>query len=174
MNSRIAQRREKILAYNNSHCTDALEFKVLYGSKTGQIVTIPEAHTMLPNTELKFNRDGSPNRKQLVRIILRMAENYGSYNPTTRILETGCGRNRSSLDIWRHAKSVYPDIDVFLIMEAIYALADDEQERIFGQYCGMVHRAVFNLGGPRLNHRWRCDEYKIMFTTWKKLHEETK
>lgn len=164
-NKMIAKRREKILAYNSKQCCDPLEFRSQYGIGRNESVPIPE-------DELKFNRDGSPNRKQLVRIILRMAERYGSYNPTTKVLETGCGRNRSSLDIWRHAKSLYPDMDVFLIMEAIHALAENYREEIYGQYCSYVKRSVFNLNGPREDRFWTCKEYKISFNTWRKLHED--
>jgi hypothetical protein len=160
----IAKRREKILAYNSRQCTDPLFFREYYDSDK-KIIPIPES-------ELKFNRDGSPNRKQLVRIVLYMALRYSSYNPITDKYETGTGRNRSSLDIWRHIKSIYPDMDVFLIMEAIHALAIDHAEEIYGQYCSMVRRSVFNLTGPRDYMSWRCGEYKISFNTWRKLHED--
>jgi len=163
-NKMIAKRREKILAYNSKQCCDPLEFKGQYG--------IGNKSVPIPEDELKFNHDGSPNRKQLVRIIIRMAVRYGSYNPTTKVLETGCGRNRSSLDIWRHAKSLYPDMDVFLIMEAIHALYIDPREKIYGQYCSFVKRSVFDLSGPREFLSWGCGEYKISFNTWRKLHEE--
>ena len=163
-NKMIAKRREKILQYNSKQCCDPLEFKDQYDIR-GDSIPITE-------DQLKFNRDGSPNRKQLVRIILEMAREYGSYNPTTKSLETGCGRNRSSLDIWRHVKSLYPDMDVFLIMEAIHALSMDDREEIYGQYCNYVKRSVFSLDGPREYIYWKCNEYKISFNTWRKLHEE--
>ena len=163
-NKMIAKRREKILDYNSRQCTDPLLFREYYGPNR-KIIPIPES-------QLKFNMDGSPNRKQLVRVVLNMACNYASYNPNMNYIETGPGRNRSSLDIWRHIKSIYPDMDVFLIMEAIHALATDHTEEIYGQYCSFVHRAVFNLSGHRDYMSWRCGEYKISFNVWRKLHDD--
>lgn len=163
-NKMIAKRREKILDYNSRQCTDPLLFREFYGYEN-KIIPIPES-------QLKFNRDGSPNKKQLVRVVLNMACNYSSYNPTTDKYETSPGRNRSSLDIWRHIKSIYPDMDVFLIMEAIHALYIVPSENIYGQYCGVVHRSVFNLSDSRYYVSWRCGEYKISFNTWRKLHDD--
>jgi len=163
--SRISERRQKILDYNSVHDYGYLVFRRDGYTRPDERTVIP-----IPAGQLKFNMDGSPNRKQLVRVIMDMSRIYGSFNPTTNRMETSSGRNRSSLDIWRHAKSIYPDIDVFLIMEAIYALC--YREGLFGQYCSTVHRAVFNLRGYENSENFVCREYRINFSTWRQLHEE--
>jgi hypothetical protein len=168
--SQIQKRREKILAYNSKHDCSPLIFKTWNGSRE---VTIP-------SDQLKFNKDGSPNVKQLVLTILEMSERNSSFNRDTNKFETSEGRNRSSLDIWRHAKNIYPDIDVFRIMEVLHKLCKSGVVR--GQHCSTVHRAVFyrneNRGYDIFSRddedlMWRCGDYKISFNTWSNLHETT-
>lgn len=165
MNKTLENRRTKILAYNNKHRTDPL----LFMNFAKKIVPIPE-------TDLKFNKDGSPNRRRLVMTIINMSEKYASVTETG-LYETAPERNRSALDIWRHAKAIYPDIDVFGIMEAIYKLCLSGE--LYGQYCGTVHRAVFyssatHYRDTRRRHpdelRWTCGDYRITFSTWENLH----
>ncbi len=159
-NKLIEQRREKILAYNGKHDCSPLVF-MGYGGKIHKI----------PAEDLKFNLDGSPNKRRLILSILDQSNKWSSFNSTTVKVETTPGRNRSSLDIWRHAKDLYPDIDVFLIMEAIHKLVLSGD--VYGQYCCQVHRAVFDIYHHNISdHFWLCREYKISFNSWKQLHTE--
>jgi len=150
--SRIVDRRDKILQYISKYNCDPLLFKDPY---------TPDSDTVnLLNTEVDA----------LVFEIISMSHRYGSYNTTMNYVETFPGKMRSSLDIWRHAKSAIPDIDIFTVMESIYRLKD----RIYGHYCTTVKRAVFRLptswsiGVPN----FKCREYNIMFSTWRNLHEK--
>lgn len=165
MNKMLENRRNKILAYNAKHDAGPL----LFMNYKSQIVRIPDS-------ELKFNKDGSPNRRRLVMSIISMSEKYSSVTEAG-VYETSAERNRSALDIWRHAKAIYPDIDVFSIMEAIYKLCLNGE--LYGQFCRTVRRAVFYSSGSRGRHigsrdrdelRWLCGEYRITFSTWENLH----
>ena len=150
--SRMAERRAKILRYIDEHNQDTLYFVNVYS----------------PSKDITYLLD-TDSIDLLVSEILSRSKNYGSYNPNMNYIETYPGRMRSSLDIWRHAKSIKPDIDIFTIMESIYGFRYD----IYGHYCGNVKRAVFreptfySKGVPN----FKCREYNIMFSTWRKLHE---
>lgn len=166
MNKLLETRRNKILAYNSKHDCSPLLFR----DYRGLIKTIPKE-------ELRFNNDGSPNRKRLVLSILSMSEHFDSVREDGT-WETSPGRNRSSLDIWRHAKALYPDIDVFSIMETIHRLT--KSGALFTQYCTTVHRSVTYLSDSRGRDiftrddedlMWRCGDYNISFNTWRNLHE---
>ena len=156
--NRIQQRREKILEYNSRFDDCPLIF-VDYGRK----------QVFIPKENLKFNKDGGPNIYRLVISILEMCNKYYSAS-INGVLETSPGRNRSSFDIWRHAKMLYPDIDVFRIMEVLHRLC--KERAVYGQYCFQVKRAVFYISDrAEFRPNWLCREYKIVFNTWKKLHE---
>lgn len=158
MNSRIDTRRQKIIAYNSKYDCSPLHF-VDYHRKTVEI----------DNDDLRFNADGSPNIKRLVLTILSMSERLFSFSESG-IAETSPGRNRSSLDIWRHAKLLYPDIDVFRIMEVLYKLSENGD--LFVQYCHQVKRTVFYRSNNREMYNFLSGEYHIQFSTWKKLHDD--
>ncbi len=151
--SRMDDRRKKIQNYVDTNRNDNLYFK---RTVTGEIVQLSATNT-----------------DDLIMEILQKAEDYWSWSESG--FETTPGRLRSSLDIWRHAKTALPDIDIFRVMEAIYRLKD----KVYGHYCYMVHRSVFRLPdtGSWSVHRqpigfrnFICREYKIKFSTWKKLH----
>ena len=146
--SRIGERRKKILDYVSGHPSSTLEFRTDYNSP---VVVLD----MVENVD------------DLVMQIITTARSCASFTQSG-IRETSSGRSRSSLDIWRHAKSVLPDIDIFTIMESIYRL----RNKLNMNYCGFVHRSVFK---PRY-YDWDYGnfltrEYRIMFSTWRKLHE---
>jgi hypothetical protein len=112
--------------------------------------------------------------------ILNMAQSYCSYNSVTGELETTPGRLRSCIDIWRHLKTVKPDIDIFTIMETIYAI----RHRLYGHYCSTVHRTVFKPSGDA-TFAWHgdvvegrilyCEEFgSIKFSEWKKMKRATR
>ena len=156
MGKRLAQRREKILRYISEHNTDNLLFRHPGYRET------PEEYMV------HLDADGS-NIDDLVMEIITKSENYCSYNPNMGYVETIYGRMRSSLDIWRHAKSVLPDIDIFTIMESIYNI----KELLYGHYCITVKRAVFRLPNSWSSgvSNFLCREYGIRLSTWRKLHE---
>lgn len=148
--SRIADRRNKILQYISKYNCDPLLFKDPY----------------TPDSPIIYISD--TNIDSLVKGIITLSTTYGSYNPNMQYIETFPGKMRSSLDIWRHAKSVIPDIDIFTVMESIYNI----KNQIYGHYCITVKRSVFMP--PRYSSGVRnilCREYNIMFSTWRCLHE---
>jgi len=151
--SRIMERRKKIETYIGLYERSPLSF-LRYA--VGEGVAVP------------MESDGS-DLDVLVMEILEKAMVCMSYNGVR--IETMSGRMRSSLDIWRHAKFVSPDVDILSIMESIHRLRD----RIYGHYCTTVKRSVFRLPnnyGIALGRRsFYCREYRIRFSTWGKLHE---
>jgi hypothetical protein len=104
--------------------------------------------------------------------IINMSQSYYSYNPSAKAFETSAGRLRSAIDIWRHAKSVKPDISIFTVMEVIYSI----RGRLYGHYCCTVHRTVFKpsfgYNGDVTDDRTLfCGEFDdILFSEWSKLH----
>lgn len=149
MAKRIDIRREKINLYNCQQLTDPLVFFDIISKKE---IKIPRYKTI----------------PRLVMSILSLSRLYVSANKETLQIETTKGRNRSVIDIWRHAISQYPDVNIFSIMEAIYSLCADE--KVFGQYCVVVRRSVFRNHYLLGTSNFTAREYKIKFHSWKKLH----
>lgn len=146
MDKITARRREKIMDYvNRQPRTDPLSFhgvQVIY--------------------------DGG--LRGLILCILRLANNYGSYNSSGQ-LETSSGRARSSFDIWRHVKRYNPEIDIFTVMEELYSM----RARLSGRYCYVVKRGVFRVFNNWIDSNLEFGtfisrEYMISFRAWEKLH----
>ena len=151
--TRLDERREKILRYVGSQNCFPLILKTgFYGSVGGG-----EIVPLLPMAV-----------EDLVMSILDNAESLGSFNQSINRFETSPGRARSSLDIWRHALSVCPELDIFTIMETIYNLRGSLRVN----YCSFVHRSVFRRGHSEWDPpNFLTREYGIRFSTWKRLHE---
>lgn len=155
----ILVRRDKIAEYNANTDLSPLRF-----IKLGKEVKIAKS-------DLKFNPSGSPNRKYLIKAILTMSQTCSSMNIETGIVETPRGKNRSVIDIWRHAIYMYPDMDIYRIMEAMHTLCKDGE--VFGQFCRRIKRAVFrnfNFSHLTTNMHFMCNEYAISFNSWEVLH----
>jgi len=121
--------------------------------------------------DLKFNPSGTPHRRNLVKVILDYTYEWYSKNTVTGDIETEPGRNRSIIDIWRHAIYLYPGLGILRLMEASFDLC--ERREICGQFCHKVERTVFRSHDlfESANTEFDCEEYGIRFSTWKKLHE---
>lgn len=153
----IKNRQKKILDYMEKTNQSPLVFRGNYG-KNSPVINI----TGYEPTDI----DG------IVMDILNKSQLHPSFNPKTGKFETSAGRLRSALDIWRHAKSILPDIDIFTVMESIYRIRNE----LYGHFCLTVRRTVFR---PNLFYHGRiddpssfmCFEYGIKFSTWKNLHE---
>ena len=112
--------------------------------------------------------------RELIRIILRNKEEYYSRNQMTKKVETGPGKHRSVLDIWRHFK-FYRDTSIFYVMSLIWEI----REELRYQYCGMVERRVFDLEetynlinrntGSYHEDSNLSDEFNLKFIQWKEL-----
>ena len=159
MNKLITIRQFKIDAYNSLHDLSPLLFIQRY--KKGEPFSL-QTH------DIRYNRDGSPNKKDLVRQVLLQSQNYCSFNPETGKIETDIEKNRSVIDIWRHIKAVYPGISIFAVMKVLHSLCIDGE--VFGQYCHRIKRAVFrSFDLKTTDMRFVCQEYKISFNTWRNL-----
>ena len=147
MNKTTEKRREKILNYVKNNRSDALHFS--------------DERASIKKLEYTTLTD-------LIRQILRLSETYCSYT-IDGIRETGYGRRRSSLDIWRHVKFFEPDVDIFTVMETLYGLRNE----LNGNYCWIVKRGVFTLRYSSSIYRsenFLSREYMITFNAWKCLH----
>lgn len=108
--------------------------------------------------------------------ILKMSQSYCSSTVDENEIETTPGRLRSAIDIWRHAKTVIPDISIFTVMEIIYSI----RKELYGHYCCTVHRTVFKPaygyhGYVADEEKLYCTEFNdILFTEWNKLHYSRK
>lgn len=161
--SNVQKRRDKIQHYIDGLIrTEPLEFKRMFSTDTN-IVELT-AHNK------------SNDLDDLVYECFDLASMFASWNPSINNYETSSGRLRSSVDIWRHIRSVRPEVDIFSVMESIYRL----RENLYGHYCITVKRAVFRpvrgiddyRGTAASPSSLICNEYGgIRFSTWKKLHE---
>jgi hypothetical protein len=166
MAQKTSELRKAIEEYNSRKCLTPLFFQDAHKKK----------HE-IPKGELKFNRSGTPNRYRLVLSILDMTAKYYSVDGDGKV-ETPPEANRSAIDIWRHAIALYPDMDIYRIMETIYRLCDKEEEEgalVFGQFCWMIKQSVFrNFRVRTTDMDFSCDEYDMAFGDWKVLHEPKK
>jgi hypothetical protein len=108
--------------------------------------------------------------KELVYNILEMTEHYSSRAKNGQV-ETYPNRARSSIDIWRHALDVCPDITIFDVMKALYELAHDD-EKLSTWICCTIDRRVFltlSQDDSGLMEAWDEDEYGLRLTDWNKL-----
>jgi hypothetical protein len=108
---------------------------------------------------------------ELVLSVLKLSDTCYS-TPTIFVYwETSPNRHRSSLDIWRHIKSVRPETTIFEVMEALYELRD----QLTGNFCGTVMRTVFDIRvgpyrGRILQARtFHTREYELNFINWKNI-----
>ena len=161
MNSAVKARREKIRLYNSDKKLSPLIFTDI----SGKAVKIKKL-------DLKPQENDPTKDVQLVRVILNMSKSHRSIDKFTGLFETGPGKNRSIIDIYRHALDVNPDVDIYSLMEAVHYLYSTGY--IFGQFCGLIRRSVFrshNHPGPNwINLKFNCKDYKIRFSSWKNLH----
>ena len=148
----IKHRQEKILSYLEGQNCDPLQFQTF---SMGEFVPLTAGSTLM----------------ETVSKVIKLAKNYRSWNPKSKRVETRSGALRSAVDIWRHIKSIQPDVSIFSVMEAVYSLIDSKS--IAGHYCYTTRRAVF---WECLTDHWliqenfKCREFGIMLSTWKKLH----
>jgi hypothetical protein len=146
MKKSMVEKRVKIKNYLKKQRTDTLHF----GNEEHQIIKI------------KYNK----NLKHLIHMILELSDVYDSYN-TDGDYETDRGRMRSSIDIWRHIKQVFPKINIFTVMETLYAMRND----LYYGYCSTVERTVFESGCTHLDYDdFFTREYSIRFSDWACLH----
>jgi hypothetical protein len=111
-----------------------------------------------------------------VKQVLELAYNNASVNSKTKRMETSAGRLRSSFDIWRHVKSVKPDVSILEVMETLFTM----KKILYFHYCGTVRRGVFRLlrreelANERMvklaeTRKMSAREYQNRFSEWKKL-----
>lgn len=100
--------------------------------------------------------------RDVVYKILQLSRKYGSYNPHTKKVETDKGRNRSSLDIWRHVIYYRKRTSIYSVMKALYQLRNDLE----WLYCHDVERMVFCVDESELDTN---DEYGLQFKDWKNI-----
>lgn len=85
--------------------------------------------------------------------------------------ETGKGRYRSVLDIWRHLK-YYRDVSIFEVMNALYNMSTS----IRGWRCSTIRRRVFwieEYGNAKgFNHYEEIDELGLTLYEWENIHLE--
>lgn len=90
----------------------------------------------------------NPNKFTVKEMVLRamaLCCDYDSYNSDTKEYETCEGKHRSAIDLWRHIKYYYPEIEIFDVIMAIKEICNvDFKAR--GQFCNDVKRRVFWLG----------------------------
>ena len=166
MSKLIDKRLQKIATYNSQQ-----KLSPLYFSKRAS----PHVAIDIPERLIRLNPGGAVNKSLLVMGILTMSAEFCSTRAENHLIETFPGKNRSVIDIWRHAIYVFPEIDITELMEEIHYLCDSGQ--VFGQYCSVVRRAVFrNFNLSYTDMHFMSREYKISFNSWKNLHnrEETK
>jgi len=110
---------------------------------------------------------GTNNLEGLINNLLNYAKIYGSCRESKEygfILETTKYRYRSSGDIWRHCKSVIPELTIYEVMDKLKEMALNK--RVSCSYCSTVRKKVFYTGyngDYTLNFK---DEYGLYLREW--------
>jgi hypothetical protein len=107
---------------------------------------------------------------KLVITILYLAREHSSADPEGRI-ETGPGRARSVIDVWRHCRAFDESIDIFSVMRSLFKVT--YHGTVFGtQFCSTVKRVVFPYGVAALKHRLTTtDEFMGTLANWRDIKE---
>ncbi len=121
---------------------------------------------------------------EMVKRAIILSYSYASYNSETKEYETSKARRRSSLDIWRHIKYYYPNIEIFEVMHSLYRIYNNKE--LAGLFCPDVMRRVFRKIAPYENpNGWTnyqtpesmmdylgnrtTDEYGLVWDDWKDI-----
>jgi len=119
--------------------------------------------------EIEFKPDIS--NLTLNELVLFVLENTSKYYSKNKYMtETGRGRLRSSLDIWRHVKYFRPNISIFDVMNSLYEI----KHELISHYCVTVNRRVFGL--RKFYSRVYSllenekDEYGMVFIDWENIN----
>jgi len=149
--------------YINSHPNGNLHFQSVSGLPTSYIVKVNDITDKDTNNEL-------------INKLVIMSKNMRSVNENGN-LETSYSRNRSSIDIWRHAKFFRKDITIFEVMEELYKIV--EEKKAISQFCSSVKRRVFNYVSSNGSNLWTYnygvsskDEYGLYWTDWKNITKD--
>jgi len=157
--------------YLKAHNTSILEFKHPISS----FYVNGEGEKRTKENEIK-EEDGL---LEFVLKLIRLSSCNNSVNENEKI-ETNYSRNRSSIDLWRHAKKFRPDISIFNIMSALFEISHNRENKIVSQYCGTIHRRVFSYTGSNsysygnIYHASYNDEYGLTFYDWKDIDKDKK
>lgn len=81
-------------------------------------------------------------------------------------IETSPGRLRSSLDLWRHYRSLDPTITIFQVMNALHDLW--KEQSVYTHFCSTVNRRVFKRSSSSSSGEY-VDEYGLTLPEWKDL-----
>lgn len=107
----------------------------------------------------------------LILQILESTERSRSINPN-EVGETGTGRRRSALDIWRHVLTYKPDTTIYAVMRSLYRLGV-EKNLLVGGFCTMILRRVFRRKDLYPNSNIYdlkiLDEFGLIFSDWKTI-----
>jgi hypothetical protein len=155
MNQNVKNAREKIMEYVNALPPDG-QSVLLFSNCHKKVKDIETKHLELDD---------------IIFRIIKLSEDFYSFNPTTDLLETVARKNRSAIDIWRHYKSIDPEAEIFPVMEALYRL----RLKLCGRYCSTVKRITFDRneayhGYLETPTRLICREFGgISFYQWRNL-----
>lgn len=111
----------------------------------------------------------------LVIKVLKYAKLYNSFIIDKKDVDTGPGRNRSSLDIWRHVKYFRPDTTIFDVMHSLYNIVDYKENglyKIASLYCNNIRRRVFCRSDTiyrNVYNETTSDEYGLTFKFWEDI-----
>lgn len=112
----------------------------------------------------------------MVRKVLQYSNKFPSFDSVEGEFETAPGKNRSTLDIWRHIIFFNKEITIFDVMHAIDNIGGNE---LVGGVCMDIGRRVFKLIVNRrrdtrefsmFNNSYAdTDEYGLRFDEWKEI-----
>lgn len=122
--------------------------------------------------------------EDVVYELLKATLNSSSFKASNEtLLETGSGRRRSSLDIWRHLKKYSAALSIYDVMDALFSLS--RGGKVSSNYCTTVHRRVFYIQyawdyrGERTQpspyqstENFSTDEYGLKISAWKGISKD--
>lgn len=152
---------QKYIMDNNMDCSP-LFFTKRWNEEPLE-VTLPQKENYSSNREFL---------KDLVRVILQYTKHNYSINSVTKEMETVPGRNRTSLDLWRHIIYFFPEISIFEVMRALHSTT------LTTFFCYTIEKRVFptikfyDLGvntGCSASSVLHPDEYDLLYKDWENI-----
>jgi len=109
----------------------------------------------------------------LIMYIITTEETRCSLNKKDEI-DTGAGKWRSVLDIWRHVTYHRPKSTIFAVMRTMYELDESSDGALLcGQFCRTVHRRTFKarklIPWNDLHDKEVLDEFELLWDDWKEI-----
>lgn len=167
--SKFTKRQQEVIKY----IEDSQRFKFIGCMENDDELYYNKRFTEDDNKYLRILSENENRLDEFILEILNWTEEVPSYESEKKDCEEYCreGANRSSGDIWRHAKAYKKNITIFKVMEVLFRI----KHECTVQLCETIHKRVFSSDGDNDDYDWgEPDEYGLNFGEWQHISEMIK